>query len=538
MDLLGRHWSQIRQQLETMGTAAKVAIGMSLVVLALVGFLAVLYAGTSDHRALSQFAAGRSDEILAALEGAGIAGELRGSTVWVPEADFESALALLAQDELMAGDTYAAFREMVSSPWQTNAQSDREYRKAVMRMVTRIAGRIEGVRSAEVVIDPPRDQGFGKTFVRPTGTVTVRMRQGAVPRPLQLTMARLVAGAMAEMTPQDVTVIDANTGRSFRVPDEDEALPTDVLELVQSHERKVERKIRDLLGYIPGVVVAVQVAVDNTHQEHVESVEYGKGDVKREHTIDREQRDFSDAGNAGVRPNTEMSITGGSQIAGSETLAESDTEFHAGKPVQKSVKVLRGHGVRRINATINVPRTHFVNMWHANNPDEEGGPDAAALQPLIEAELASIREQVGPQVAALEPGSVVAKMVYDAQSMGLPLATAGGGVSTLIGSPWAGRAGLGALAFGALAIMLLMVKRATQAEELPDIRELAGIPDDLPSDDELIGEAVGAEGELEGFEVDDAEVKSQRMAAQISDLITANPQEVGALLGKWVARDA
>ena len=538
MEFVNRHWTQIRVQLEGMTAAAKIAIGMSLTVLLLVGFLAVLYAGTSDMRPLSGFAAGRSDEVIQTLQTAGVEAELRGSTVWVPASDTEDALALLATGDLMSGDTYAAFKEMVASPWQTNAQSDREYLKAVMKLVTRIAQRIEGVRSAQVVIDPPREQGFGRTFVRPTGTVTVAMRSGPVPRQLQLTMARLVAGAVAEMRPQDVTVIDANTGRSFRVPDEDDALPTDVLELVRSHERQVQEKIHTLMSYIPGVVAAVQVHVDNTHQEHVEAVEYGKAQVRREHTIDREQRDYSRAGNAGVRPNTEMSIAGGADIRGTEVLAESDTEFHAGKPVQKSTKVLRGHNVERINATINVPRTHFVNIWTAENPDASEPPTADALAPVIEQELANIREQVSPQVASAEPGRVVAKMVYDANSMGLNIATAGGGIGALADSPWASRAGLGLLGVAALAMMFFMVKRATQEEELPDVRELAGIPEELPTDEEILGEAAADTGDLDGIELGEGEIRSQRMATQISDLITANPQEVGALLGKWVARDA
>ena len=88
-----------------------------------------------------------------------------------------------------------------------------------------------------------------------------------------------------------------------------------------------------------------------------------------------------------------------------------------------------------------------------------------------------------------------------------------------------------------VALMLAMVKKATSREELPSVEELAGCPRTLPSEDELVGEAGEHESSMAGMEVDEDELASRRIADQISELIKANPDEAGALLGRWVRTD-
>jgi flagellar biosynthesis/type III secretory pathway M-ring protein FliF/YscJ len=92
----------------------------------------------------------------------------------------------------------------------------------------------------------------------------------------------------------------------------------------------------------------------------------------------------------------------------------------------------------------------------------------------------------------------------------------------------------GALAVISLGLALMMVRRATKPEALPTVEELAGVPPTLPTDDELIGEADEVESTMTGLEVDEEELRTRRLAEQISDLIKSAPDDAGNLLGKWV----
>lgn len=547
MEFVNRQFGVLRERLEGVPLATKMLVASLAVIAALVAMMSVLYAGQSTMQPLSQFASGRTDEVVLRLASAGVDTEVRGAQIYVKSADFEAALALLAQDAMLDENAAGAFSGVVSSPWMTNAQNDREFLKAMMSYVGRVATKMNGVKSAEVIIVPPRQTGFGASHQRPSGSVTVAMEGGAgVPKATQKALADLVASSIADLRPEDVRVIDANTGRSYEIAGQDDMLPTDLLELVHAFEASHKARIHELLGHIPGVVVAVNVAVDTTHHEQVKSLSYRDSQpLLRERSDENERRREPRSGAAGVRPNTQMSIDGGAGMIELETESITETEFMALVPTQESVKRVAGHALERVSVSINVPRSWFVGVYRSLSPD--AGADMPAtedLQPIIDRELERIREQIQPQVATRVggvdvPGTVVAKMVYDAGSFNA--ASAGGGAAgaavEALGTAWSGSAPVLAMALAAVGLMLFLVKRATREEDLPTVEELAGIPGELSLDESFIADAAGAETALDGHEISEEELRSRRIAEQIGDLILSNPEDAGNLLGRWVDSD-
>ncbi|BAM04333.1 flagellar M-ring protein FliF [Phycisphaera mikurensis] len=548
MEFVNRQFLVFRERLDGVPLSTKMLVGSLAIIAALVAMLSVLYAGQSTLQPLSQFSSGRTDEVVMKLASAGFETEVRGAQVFVKSGDFEGALALLAQDAMLDENAAGAFSGVVSSPWMTNAQNDREFLKAMMAYVGRVAGKMSGVKNAEVIIVPPRRTAFGSSHQRSSGSVTVEMKDGgAIPRKMQKALADLVASSITDLRPEDVKVIDANTGRSYEIAGEDDMVPSDLLELVNNLEGRHKARIHDLLGHIPGVVVAVNVAVNATQQEQVKSLSYRESQpLLRERNDESERRREPRSGAAGVRPNTQMSIDGGPAVLEVETEATTETEFMPLVPVEESTKRLAGHALERVNVTINVPRSWFVAVYRSTQAAdaEATAPDEAELQPIIARELDRIREQIQPQVSTRVsgvevPGTVVAKMIYDSGSFAV--ATAGGGAAgravEALGDAWAGSGTMVALSLAAVGLMLFLVKRASREEELPSVQELAGIPEDLELDASLIADAGGADSALEGHEISDEEVRSRRIAEQIGDLIMTNPDDAGSLLGRWVEAD-
>jgi flagellar biosynthesis/type III secretory pathway M-ring protein FliF/YscJ len=511
----------------------------------LVGFLAVLYAGQNAMQPVSAFIEGPPGPAVTQLEARGIEATITNGVVHVPAHQLEPAIAVLVDNSMLTSDVYGALDSVQASPWMSNAQNEAQRQKMMMRFMSGVISSFDDVRSAEVVFKVPDITGFGQSYRKPTAAVTIAMKGGQnIPKHLQEAVVDFVKGGVDNLDRSDVSVIDKVNGRTFTVNDRGDMLPTDVLELIDAVERQHKNKLLDVFSYIPGVRVAVNVTLDPTRQEHVESIRYlDSQPLASQEDVETLNENYNGAGNAGVRPNTEMSITTGSGPGSTQSTVESRTEYMEMLPQSKSVKQLAGHMAERINATINVPRSYFVAIFKAQQPDAEGAPDDTALQPIIDRELADIQEQAGPLVMARVggqdvPGNVVANMVFDAaflQSIAPPPAAAG--FSAFADSPWVGTASIAGLALAAVALMLMLVRKATQDEPLPTIEELAGVPDVLPADEDLIGEAQDVESTMEGLEIGEEQLKSRKIAEQISDLIKANPGEAGSLLGKWVDAD-
>lgn len=542
MDFVKRYWTTIRAQMEGLPASTKLAVGSLVVILLLVGFIAMLYAGKAEMVPISQFAASRSDQVVARLTSAGINAELNAGQVYVPVDSRVDAIALLAREDLLSDDAASAFAAVTNSnPWETGEQGRRRYLIATQEYLNAVARKFKGIRSAEVVISTPERVGFGRSSVRPSASVTVTMQgSGAVDQNLVKSLAGLVSGAVAEMRPQDVVILDANHGRQHTVGGEDDMVPTEVVELVRHQEEYHRKKIEDMLRNIHGVIVAVKVSTDPIRREVRETRAYEEAEpLQSESDTETQSRDYDPAGEAGTRPNAGMTIDGGNALVREMTETQSQREYGEKLLTSQAKIELAGHQIKQINVTINVPRSYFVSIFKANNPEAED-PDDAALDPILVAQLETIRKQVTPLIATETPGVIEASMVYDQAFLEPAAAGAGDGVGfmgNLAGSGLSTTLAAGGLGVFSLMLLLFMVKRATKPQELPSLEELAGVPARLPSDVDMIGDADEAESAMSGVELEDNDVQSRQLAEQISDMIKASPRDAGTLLGRWVAFD-
>ena len=141
-----------------------------------------------------------------------------------------------------------------------------------------------------------------------------------------------------------------------------------------------------------------------------------------------------------------------------------------------------------------------------------------------------------PLITAEADGVVKAHMYYD--SVASAAITAGvaqpGGMVSLFDSSWMKTVGLGALALVSLAMMMGMVRKATQRPPMPSAEELAGLPPTLPTDEDLVGAADESDPSMAGVELNEEELRSRKIADQIGEMVRANPTEAATLIGRWV----
>ena len=542
MDFVKRYWTQILSQLEGLTATQKWLIGCLLIIMLLVGFLLLQYAGQPELATISGFAGSQADQAVAQLKAQGIDASLSGGQLQVPVAQQDQAIAMLVQNDLLTDDTSAAFKKLITnqSPWITPEQSDRAFLIAKQQVLSAILRKMNGVRSAAVVISMPQNVGFGTTHVQPTASVTLTMRAGHnVNRHLVRAAAGLVSGAVAEMKPQDVVVIDSNQGQQYTVPPPGEMQSSEIESQLHKAEQYQQQKILGALRFIPKVIVAVRVTRSDVNAKTERSWVYQQNQpLNEESTSTTSRQDVSNQGQPGAAPNTGISIPGSGANGTSEKTSTSKTSYDPAQLTGETNTVYNGQTTKQINVSISVPRSYMVGIYKQQNPKAKGSPTSAQLAPIVQQQLATIKQQVQPLLAAQMPGTVQVAM-YPDQLLSQPMTAGSGaaGVSAVLASNWMKPVVIGGLALLSLALMLGMVRKATRSESLPTVEELAGVPASLPIEEELVGEADEYDAGMAGVELDDDQLKNRQVAEQISEMIKANPEEASSLLGKWVNFD-
>ncbi|MEX0745788.1 MAG: hypothetical protein WD118_09310 [Phycisphaeraceae bacterium] len=539
MEFLKRYWAQTQVYLEGLDFAHKALVAALLAIMLLAGLWLVSWAATPQMVPISPFAGVHHEEVITRLRSSNINAKHEGSQVLVPSDKYEEALMLLAQHDLLSADTSEAFTQLIDrqTPWQTDRQNQQAYMLAKQQVLGQIISKMRGVQRAEVILSMPQNTGFARTHERPTAAVSVWMRGSQrVDDAMVDSTARLVAGSVAEMRPQNVSITDANHGRTRTVRDADDMLPSDALELVHTLEEYHRQKIDGVLSYIRGAIVAVNVQVDPTQRLVEERFNYEESEPLESEDIEEIiRRDQASGGEPGPQSNVGLNIAGGGGGGMEEQINRHRSTFRERPLVLRSQSTQAGHQVRRINVSINVPRRYFVNIYQANNPEADA-PDDAALQPTVEEHIERIRAQVEPLMLAEAEGVVRAHMIPD-DSLGPATAGMGpSGLDAMWQNGWTRPVGVGLLAVFALGLMLMMVRKATKDEPLPSVQELAGVPPELPADEEFMGDVEAGDAGLAGVEVNEDDIQSRRIADQISDMIKGNPAEAGQLIGRWLRR--
>ncbi|MEM1211534.1 MAG: hypothetical protein AAGI68_04470 [Planctomycetota bacterium] len=536
MDFLKKQALQIKAQLGDLSLSTKFLIGAVLVILVMVAGILIVTAYGSDRVPVSNFAEGQSAEVLSQLRTAGIDAAQEGAVITVPADQREDALATLAANNLLAANAADAFNQLVSeqSMFTNDKQNTQRMLIAKQTFLSRVIRKMNNVDDAHVVVDYPDRKGFGNTHSDPSASVVVRMQAGRpVSKNLVAAVAGLVSGAVAELKPQDVQVVDGNTNQAHSVGDPNDANPTDAQEAIRLKEKYHRDKLVDHLRFVRGAIVTVRVRTDNIKEKTSANVELAPDQpVLMTRTESRKDTDFENGGEPGVRSNVGATIDGGGGVARSMEEEITEDRLSVNPVIARQNVKSYGLQIQQINVSISIPRSYFVNVMRAQQPEVEA-PSDADLQPIIDAELVKIENQIKPQVAAEVEPQIAVAMHYDPV---VEVEVAGSGIGAVLSDAGisTGVVTAGVLGIAALGLMFYLTRKATQRETLPSVEELAGLPPALPADDDLLGEVEEVDTGMEGVELDESELRARKMADQISELIKANPEEAGTLLNKWV----
>lgn len=551
----------------------KLLIASAVIIGVLAWFLVAQYSSKGSTQTL---AVGGSPEELgqrvAILQNAGINAQITPAGITVPKGKEAEAMAKLGEAKLLPADTQYLFRNLLEGQnwWSSREQNNRQYMLALRGELARQIGQYAGVRTAVVNLDVPEVQGLGSAAIKPTASVSVQTRDGsALAQGTVDAIAAHVAGAVAGMDIERVQVIDASSGRSRKPSAKSEMLSTTYLDHANKVEMQTREKISELLSYIPGVGVAVTAQVDVTQvTARVEkAMNKGEGTVslpKRSTSQTTAQNEKSAAGEPGLRSNTAADIARGGGPASVLDQSQEENEFE-NRVGSRTESIVDPRGMpTRLAVSVNVPRGYIVSLLDkekaASDPAAAAGgnaPAAAASAPSdaditrkFDDEKAKIVASLTPHVRTadaqgqLVDGDVVVSMI--AADLPPTPVNGGGGLLGTIGLGGGSGGGfslgggmldtvvLGLLAAVALFMMISMVKKSAKRMELPTAEELVGVPPTIEIKGETIGEAAEGEMAMSGIEVNDQDMKLQKILESVGEMVEEDPDSAAKLLNRWV----
>lgn len=576
MDQLRRVLATIQKYLGQLGATQRLLIASVAVIALMAFFIVSQYAGkTSMVELFASGGAADQQRVIQFLQASNIEVRTENGKIMVPREAQRLAVAQLAESKMLPTDTSIMFQNILDKQsWQmSRQQNDQLYTIALQNELAGTISKFRDVRSATVILDIPEVAGFARSVRKPTASVTVFTSSGApLPQGTVDAIAQFVAGSRAGLDLDRVRVIDGSSGRQRRATTDGEALPTTYLEHASKVEAQTREKLQELLGYIPGVIVAVTAQVDVTQVNARVQRNMGDGDGTvslPRRTVDStmKQSESSAAAEPGVRSNQTADINrGGGAGPGSKTeTTEGEVEYenHVGT---KTETIVDPRGMpTMLAASINIPRGYIVELLRQNAagaaaPADAAAPaggDAAAKGPTDDEinrkfaeEQARIAEYILPHLKTRSTegkviqGEVkVALMPVDLPALGAAGGNAATGVLGLGGNAgFAFGAGgiidkaiMGGLALVAMGMMLMMVRKASRKVELPTAEELVGLPPTLETKSDIIGEADEGEMPVVGIEVGEEEMRAQRVLEMVADMVDSSPETAAKIVGQWIS---
>jgi flagellar M-ring protein FliF len=481
------------------------------------------------------------------MEGAfGAAGlndyDVEGSQVLVPRASKAKYMAALADAGAMPAHFGSHLTEAVSkpSPFTSRHQQEAMEKIAVQKTLSDIVSSMRGIERGEVLYDKKKESGFRReqtitasVSVKPIGT-----------QPLDAVQVRnvrhLVAGAIAGLSPERVTVVDLN-GRSYSGSTSDgvaSVIEDPYAERVGYYQELYETTILKALSYVDGVTVTAHVELDRELRHHEEKNHVDPKAIAinvREENDSKKVESGGPAGRPGLeaqRPNAPANLAGAKSSQTEEERNSSEVQNVTSH--DRTTTDYVGMTPKRVTIAVAVPDTYYEKIWRDLNPPAAGqaatDPDKKALEQIELAEKAKIQNQIAglipqPDTAADNRPLVTVNTFHPVAQAALPAQSSAGRSFDWLLAHWA-TIGMLALAAASLLMLRSIVRSGPPLPPTPELK--------LPDLGAKTPEAAAAEAE--GKQKGRLKRRSggQSLRDELVEIVREDPDTAANILRGWI----
>ena len=420
MDFLNKAFAQLSDLFRSMTPAARITTGLLLAVVVIsLGYLFThrVSGPNCDLMNGEPIPASYLPKMEAAFAKAGLSQyEIRGAHISVPKGQKAAYQAALADAGAVPPNFGEALGKAVSAGSLYESDRQRQARVKIARQeeLALIISHMNGVESASVLYDTEKKGGLNRQTVT-TASVAVKPLGSEALDQSQVSLIRhLVAGAIAGLKPEGVTVADLTGVIYHGGGSQNGGSATDNLfvSLTQIHEQRWRSKILNALAYVPGVRVTPTVELDPERINRVKKVKYEpKGIIIHQSSEEssRTSEGSAPAGRPGLQaqqPNTGSTLASTRSQGSTESEDDSKTESTTAPNTEQSEIEKEGLTPKRVSLAIGIPSSYFEKIWKERNPPEEGQepqtPDQAALTTIETEEAAKIQKHLAALLPAVE----------------------------------------------------------------------------------------------------------------------------------------
>jgi flagellar M-ring protein FliF len=475
---------------------------------------------------------------------------VEGSKIRVPRSQRGAYMGALADANALPpifGDALNRALEK-GSPFESPQQREARIQHAREEELSLIVRSMPGIESASVMVDVDVKPGLNLTHDKiGTASVSVKpMGTTSLDESRVTSIVQLVAAARLGIQPEHVTVTDLNSGISRHgVPEGIGGGASTYADAKSRYEKELKSKVLNALGYIPGVGVETTIVLDTQQSSQSESLKNDPKPVPRRRA--EKSKTVSEEGSGpGGRPglatqgNTPMSLASAAASSSSKGTHKeeetSDVEEVNDISTVREIKQTVGLTPKLAKVSVGVPESYFAKVWRERNPPADNGeqklPDQAALKPIRDQEVQSIRKQVAGLLPPAEGVSDLAELVTvttfsDIQRGEIPVPGLAQSALGWFGQNW-GTLAIAGLVLVSLNMLRSMVRAAPAAPE-PSTTSLRVAAEPEPKEEDT-AEAAAAR-------------RLRRMTGsgpslrdELSDLVKEDPDAAANILRAWIGQ--
>ncbi len=527
MDFLKTHLEQIRGQLAQLSFAAKAAAGLLAVLVAVC--LAWIITAAAQPERVNVFQTPLPAEELAVAErvlrGQGLEVEVTDGFLQVAADQRDRAYAALAYEQILPPTGSSDLTELLTTPsvFRTESEAQRLHEYAERTRLGQMIERFPGVRNAQVVLQKGSPGKIGHRKVAPTASVNLVLdRGGETTSKLRGAVAALICGAVPGLDPSEVYIVDATNGRSFAGADPNGG-DDPRLERIALWEEHHMRNVRMALAEIPALHVGVYVLPDPTQSQQTESIDYDEPVTAKIEAVSAMATGVANQpAEPGVRANTSVALPADS-TAGHSSSERSDSGFDARFPVTRVTRTEGPGEARKLTVSVGVPLSHLVKVFQ-KTPGHD--PAAEPTEVDLERQLAKIRNRVKGALGNPDDQEVQVDWYVDVDGgPAAEVAEAGVGATLAVHGK---TLVLGTLAVAALGMVVMFARRKHPEPTAFESSFGDGAIDTLGAAED------GADGALEGYELDEDAIRSERIVEQVGQMVQERPDNAANLLRRWI----
>ena len=545
MDFLNKSFAQVVDLFRSMTPGARLTAGLLLIVVVVsLGYLFTHETSpSSDLMHGVPISASQLPAMEAAFGKAKLTGyKIEGTQIRVPHNQEAVYMAALAEANALPADFSTVMDDESNKGSFFETEKDREQRRktAKEKKLGLFISVMNGIERATVIYDTDTKWGLNREKIL-TASVAVKPRGSEQLDADKVSkIRRYVAGAIAGLKPESVTVSDIN-GTTWYGNSENGGGADDNLyvSLKRTYEQDLKAKILNSLSFIPNVTVEPTVTLDTKKNSRTREQKHDPKTVPIRELAQSTTRSQDSAGPAGrpgfaaQQPNTAQTLTTNSGGSKEEEEQSKNETFSVTSGSETETETV-GLTPKLAKVSVGIPVSYFKKVWLERNPAKEGaeqkGPDQAALDQVRTEETAKIQKHVA---ALLPPAEGVADAMelvtvttfQDIPGKDIPAPSAAQSALAWLGEQWS------VLGMMGVAIISLMMLRSLvrSAPPMPETRAAPKIVN-MAGHEEVGDEPAAVAGHrLKRF------TSGPSLRDELSDMVKEDPDTAANILRGWIS---